>query len=134
MPSSHQSIELVCPVLFNTSGARYSSVPTKELVNANGSATRRGVSRRVAGFEPPPPPLPQKPPPPLELELSEPASDGRRSFFPPPPLPPPAAAPSPAPARRRAPAAGHDVLALAVDHDDVRAARRAVGEGQSPSR
>mmetsp|Transcript_5555 Transcript_5555/g.23471 ORF Transcript_5555/g.23471 Transcript_5555/m.23471 type:complete len:202 (-) Transcript_5555:2253-2858(-) len=42
MPNSHQSIELVWPVLFRTSGARYSSVPTKEFVNAKGSATMRG--------------------------------------------------------------------------------------------
>ncbi len=68
IPNSHQSMLEVCPVLFSTSGARYSSVPTKLrdkkrkcqsrignqgggmwwvgntylLVNANGSATIRG--------------------------------------------------------------------------------------------
>ena len=43
MPSSHQSTEPEWPVPFKTSGERYSSVPTKEFVNVNGSAISMGL-------------------------------------------------------------------------------------------
>ena len=41
IPRDHQSTALLCPSPLMTSGARYSSVPTKELARASGSATSR---------------------------------------------------------------------------------------------
>ena len=54
IPSSHQSTGAECPAPERTSGLKYSSVPTKEFVNANGSAIRTGFcvpDLNFGGFE-----------------------------------------------------------------------------------
>ena len=43
MPRDHQSTALLCPSPLMISGAKYSSVPTKELARASGSATSKYV-------------------------------------------------------------------------------------------
>mmetsp|Transcript_22157 Transcript_22157/g.53017 ORF Transcript_22157/g.53017 Transcript_22157/m.53017 type:complete len:219 (+) Transcript_22157:656-1312(+) len=60
IPSAHQSTSDPWPVPLMTSGARYSSVPTKELDLPSGSATRRYFSKvRLSLFPLPQPDCPE---------------------------------------------------------------------------